>query len=91
MRDDIDLAFQLRSDEGIAIAPAAQRLRLLQHLQIYGRIATTEARERYGIMSPAARVMELRRAGFPIETAWRRVRDSAGVEHRQGDYIWAAS
>jgi len=66
---------------------ARQRATLLQHLTQYGQISTLEARERYGIMSPACRVLELRRAGHRIDTVRFRAPDANGQMHNQARYV----
>ncbi|AYH43342.1 helix-turn-helix domain-containing protein [Azoarcus sp. DN11] len=71
---------------GISLTKEAQRERLLDWLQNFGSIATSEAREHLACMSPAARIMELRRHGYTILTTWRHIADSEGVIHRQGVY-----
>lgn len=68
------------------LSKAAQCTRLLDYLLNYGPVSTTEARELLHVMSPAARVMELRRQGYDIQTDLRRVADAFGVLHRQGVY-----
>lgn len=68
-------------------AKEAQRARLLEHLQMHGSIATTEAREMLACMHPAGRVAELRAQGLDIATVWRHVADADGVVHRQGVYV----
>lgn len=50
-------------------------------------LSTIEAREGFGIMSPASRVMELRRLGFKIDTVWRSVWDADGRPHRSAVYL----
>jgi len=66
---------------------ARQRACILQHLRQNGEISTTEARERYGIMSPASRVLELRRAGHQIDTVRLRAPDANGQFHNQAKYV----
>lgn len=46
---------------------ASQRTRILNHLQQKGPLSTLQAR-RMGILHPAARCLELRQAGYSIET-----------------------
>ncbi len=60
---------------------SAQRKKISNHLINYGRITTLEAREQYGIMSPAPRVKELRVSGWDILTERVRVSDHLGVTH----------
>ena len=57
---------------------ATQRLKLLTHLRDHGHISTLEARA-LAVMSPAARIFELRGEGHPIVT----YRDS----HRIARYV----
>ena len=64
---------------------AGQRLRLLAALQT-GPVSTIEAREALALLHPAGRVMELRRAGYPIGMVWRIEVDGCGQSHRVGVY-----
>ena len=64
----------------------AQRSRLLEALLI-GPVTTIEARGRLDILSPAARVMELRRSGRRIATIWTHERTDCGKLHRVAKYI----
>lgn len=66
---------------------AQQRDCILDHLRREGSITTLEARERYGIMSPACRVLELRRAGHQIDTVRLRAPDANGQLHNQARYV----
>lgn len=66
---------------------ARQRATLLRHLTQYGQISTLEARGLYGIMSPACRVLELRRAGHRIDTVRFRAPDANGQMHTQARYV----
>jgi hypothetical protein len=59
----------------------AQRKNISNHLINYGRITTLEAREQYGIMSPAPRIKELRISGWNIVTERLSAVDSLGVKH----------
>lgn len=52
-----------------------------------GPVSTIYARETLGIMSPAARIMELRRQGHAIVTRAGQVVDAAGVSHRSAVYV----
>jgi hypothetical protein len=47
---------------------SSQRVRLARYLGIRGKADTNEIRAKLGIMSPASRVLELRRAGLEILT-----------------------
>lgn len=62
------------------LATAAQRQRLLEALR-KGPVDTFTARAVLNIMMPAARVKELRLAGYAIITLRVRLPDAAGVEH----------
>jgi hypothetical protein len=66
---------------------ARQRGRLLAYLRLAGSVSTLEARGELGIMHPAGRVQELRRDGWPIETAWDELPDGTGRVHRVGRYL----
>lgn len=45
-----------------------QRLKLLNYLQEHGDITTAQARDDLDVMSPAQRIMKLRRFGYLINT-----------------------
>lgn len=67
---------------------ATQRSALLGHLkQQHGSISTLESREQLGIAHPAARVMELRRQGFQIETGRVLEADASGRLHGVALYV----
>ena len=57
---------------------AAQRARLLDALKRRA-LTTLQARRELDVLHVAARIMELRRGGYSIETAW--TRDVTSVEH----------
>lgn len=67
-------------------AKARQRAAMLEALHM-GPVSTTHARETLHIMSPAARVWELRRSGLNILTVRQRHVDSSGVSHAQALYM----
>ncbi|HSW94317.1 MAG TPA: helix-turn-helix domain-containing protein [Gammaproteobacteria bacterium] len=67
---------------------ASQRARILEHFVICPRLSTLEAREKYGILHPGGRVMELRKKGYHIDTHWISAPDSNGVLHRIGQYVF---
>ena len=67
-------------------AKAHQRKLILDALR-QGPLTTIAARELLGVMSPAARVMEARRAGHNIETMRRVVWDAEGRAHRSAEYV----
>lgn len=64
---------------------ATQCAALLQALSI-APISTIKARDRLGIASPAARVLDLRKAGYSITTAQCTDFDAQGRPHRSALY-----
>lgn len=64
-----------------------QRLKLLDWLFERGSITTSEAREHLDIMSPAPRIMELKRAGYLIVTVWDNWTSEHGIKHRIARYV----
>jgi hypothetical protein len=66
---------------------ADQRARILKWLQAHNRITTLEARNTLGIMHPASRIQELRKAGHDIVTYLQWDTDATGKQHKQGLYI----
>ena len=64
----------------------SQRSLLLDHLK-KGPLTTIQARDELGVMSPAPRVMELRRQGHNIITLWTETVDRTGTKHREGQYV----
>lgn len=60
----------------------AQQARLLARLMA-GPVSTIAARRELGIMSPSARVNELRSLGYPIKTARISATEENGRHHRQ--------
>jgi len=73
--------------EQIAIAEsrAQQRARLLLALMA-GPVSTSYARDHLNIMSPAARVLELREDGHMIDTELIWQTDHRGRKHKAGVY-----
>lgn len=67
---------------------AAQRQRILRALRA-GPVSTIQARRNLDILCPAARVLELRRAGYRIKTVWVWERTDCGKSHRVGLYVLA--
>jgi hypothetical protein len=65
----------------------AQRQRLLDYLHKIGSATTILSRQKLNIMHPAGRVMELRKAGYPIETHWLNDVTPEGHKHRVANYI----
>jgi hypothetical protein len=64
-----------------------QRLKILDWLFEKGSITTSEARQTLDIMSPAPRILELREAGYQIETIWDSWTSEHGIKHPIGRYI----
>lgn len=64
----------------------SQRSLLLDHLK-KGPLTTIQARDELGVMSPAPRVMELRRQGHNIITLRTETVDRTGTKHREGQYV----
>ncbi|CAE6946238.1 hypothetical protein R69608_05536 [Paraburkholderia nemoris] len=64
----------------------AQRNRILAALRTHGSLTTLEARRRLDVLHPAARVMELRDAGFLISTVWSVDHNELGSQHRVARY-----
>ena len=69
----------------------AQRLRLENWLGKHGHIDTLEARRELDILSPASRIMELRKRDYRIETVWIDRETDAGKRHRIGRYVLVSS
>lgn len=67
----------------------AQRQRLMAHIRQHGSIDTVQARRDLDIMHPGGSVLELRKAGVPIETIRVSVPTEAGKMHSVGRYILA--
>ncbi|HAT1846840.1 TPA: helix-turn-helix domain-containing protein [Legionella pneumophila] len=67
---------------------SSQRARLLKFFESIPRISTMEAREVLGILHPGARIMELRKKGYRIDTHWIEESDANGVMHRIGLYVY---
>lgn len=69
------------------LSTAAQRARVLHHLQNHRALTTLEARHLLNVMHPAARVMELRKRGYKIITNRQEDNDTAGRKHRVAEYV----
>lgn len=66
---------------------SAQRNRVLAALRTHGSLTTLEARRRLDVLHVAARVLELRDAGFQIMTAWAWDHTAEGSPHRVAKYF----
>ncbi len=64
---------------------ASQRKKILDWLKT-STLTTIEAKERLGVMAPAARIRELRRQGFNIATR----RQTCGSQDRVACYVLLA-
>ncbi|MHB8988353.1 MAG: helix-turn-helix domain-containing protein [Desulfobulbia bacterium] len=64
----------------------AQRQRILDHLSMQS-LNTIESREQLDVLHPAARIMELRKRGYNIETHWVTEPTGCGRLHRVAKYI----
>lgn len=64
-----------------------QRLKLLDWFFEKNSITTDVARKNLDIFSPAARVFELRKAGYRIKTVWEIWVSEFGIKHRIARYI----
>lgn len=74
-------------DTTTPLSTAKQRQAVLSYLQQGHRLTTLTAREELGIMHPAARVMELRKAGYSIVTNIRTGPDITGTKHSVAEYV----
>ncbi|SDW16319.1 helix-turn-helix domain-containing protein [Nitrosomonas oligotropha] len=63
-----------------------QCARLLQALKMYS-INTYEASRGLGVYHPPARVMQLRKNGYPVDTVWQTIVAENGDTHRVGCYL----
>ncbi len=64
-----------------------QRQEILSYLQQGGRLTTLYAREKMGIMHPAARVLELKNDGYNIVTYRNKGCDVTGSNHSVAEYV----
>lgn len=64
----------------------SQSLRLLEIIKVRG-FTTLDARH-LGIMNPAQRISELRKAGHPIEQVKTWQMDERGQAHFVAKYVW---
>jgi predicted HTH transcriptional regulator len=59
-----------------------QRAKLLDYLKEHGSITTAQARELLDVMSPAPRILELRRFGYLINTVSDHWISDHGINHK---------
>jgi Helix-turn-helix domain len=64
----------------------SQILRFLIASRIAPR-TTVELSREFDILHPPARVLQLRKRGYEIDTVWVRVETEPGVFHRVGKYV----
>lgn len=62
---------------------------LLTYLLVYGEICTIHARDDLGILSPAARIYDLRKDGHNIRTVRGYAYDTQGRKHPNAVYVLA--
>ncbi|CAE6862111.1 hypothetical protein R69658_07669 [Paraburkholderia aspalathi] len=79
-------AAQIKSQSKYSNDADSQRSRLLEFLRKRGSLSTIDARHLIDVMHPAARVMELRRAGYSIVTVWTHATTPEGGIHRVARY-----
>jgi hypothetical protein len=75
-----------KTPRGNSNSAHAQRQRLLEHLKVTP-IDTVTTRSELDILCPAARVLELRRRGYKIETVWIERQTDCGKVHRVALYV----
>ncbi|MDI1308460.1 MAG: helix-turn-helix domain-containing protein [Methylotenera sp.] len=64
-----------------------QCLKILDWLFEKGSITTAQAREYLDVMSPAARILQLKKVGYQIITIWDSWTSEHGIKHRIGRYV----
>lgn len=77
----------MKDDQTRHLPAKIQRQILLAQLNI-APVDTLTARRDLDILCPAARVLELRRCGYRIETTWVKRRTDCGREHRVALYVF---
>jgi len=82
----IEAARKRAAASGHPNTAAAQRARITAALHA-GPVSSVEMRERLDVLHPAGRVMELRKAGHPIDLIWANRPTACGRVHRVGVYI----
>ena len=68
-----------------------QRERIMEGLKTHGALTTIEMRRYLDVMSPASRILELKRVGNPIEKKWVNQATDCGKMHRVGLYVLEVS
>jgi hypothetical protein len=67
---------------------AHQRARLLEAMRVRGGVTTLEAMRFLDIVDPRARIVELRKEGYLIHTAWAHQPSECGRPHVVGLYAF---
>lgn len=65
----------------------SQREMILAHLQMHGGISAAEAMNRYGVGRLAARIADLRKAGYPVADVWVTGKNRYGKPVRYKKYV----
>ena len=65
----------------------SQKARILKHLQRYHKIDPLKAWTRYGVYRLAARISDLRKDGYDIETTSKFVKNQFGEKCKVAEYI----
>lgn len=65
----------------------SQRKRLLDAFRLWGYVTTVRARQELDVLHPAARIQELRRMGYQIDTYWTSEATLLGQRHRVARYV----
>jgi len=60
--------------------------RLVQALRMFS-VNTYEASRGLGVYHPPARILQLRKKGYPIDTVWQTIVAESGDKHRVGCYL----
>jgi hypothetical protein len=76
-----------KTPHGDSNSAHSQRQRLLQWLREYGSIDTITARRELDVMHPAARIQELKKRGYLIDTVWIDRPTDCGKLHRVALYV----
>lgn len=64
-----------------------QRDRIMEGLKTHRALTTIDMRRYLDVMSPASRILELKRAGESIEKKWVNQATDCGKIHRVGLYV----
>lgn len=65
----------------------SQRARILDWFKLYHSLTTEQARREMDIMSPAPRILELRKRGYDIMMYWADYPTADGQLHRMAKYV----